>query len=458
MIEITSTPTPTTPPATPPSPEPVPPVQSIVSGATAKPIAFRWWIALLGVLLLGLGVVYAYVRTQSGQNSGSIILEDGSTNASQQQGQAATPSVVPTLAYDRQELLFTTLVDEQGDGTKARYEHWLLNLAGGQKQKLNLPDVMAAYKHPASPLVFFTKTTTENSIFVKNLLNDEVREYQVITHPQADVHEGVAIGDLRSISPDGAFVIYSTFFSIPCPPVSVPPDFQGGFGPCTPDPDPSLPMGYYLYDIKNQANTYLGGSTIVSTWDLPGQKLYFNDIESNRGLKLLDLTTKQISIFDEAKTFGYGAYPVLGSNTLIKIEGETGNTPGEPSSVALSLTNVQTGNKQVLDSGRWADIQPFASIAPDESVFVYQRTQLDNQGRAAGSLHVYDFATGKIRRLTPEDTNFYYSINGYWSDNNTFITTRTLIGDSSGHTSLVQIRISDGLVTPIFEGSVFRFM
>ena len=427
----------------------------VSSSTLATPTrSVRWWIVAVAVLMVGLGLVYAYQQRQT-QNAGQMVLDDSASPSGQQNQTTSTPSATATPAYNRQELLLTTQVDEKGDGSKVSYEHWLLNLAGGQKTKLDLPDSFVAYKHPDSPLVFFTKTTSENSIFVKNIVTEEVKEYQVITHPQADVNEGVTISDLKSIAPDGSLVIYSTFFSIPCPPVSVPPDFQGGFGPCMPDLDPSLPMGYYLYDVANKTNTYLGASVLVSTWDLAGQKLYFNDIDSNRGLKLLDLKTKQITIFDEAKTFGYGAYPVLGKNLILKIEGETGNAAGESSSVALSLTNLQTGDKQTIDSGRWADIQPFASVAPDESVFLYQRTKLDAQGRAIGSLHVYDFTTSETRRLTPDDS-FYYSIHGYWSNAGTFITTRQFVGDGDRHTSLVQIRLSDGLITPIFE-DVFRF-
>jgi hypothetical protein len=273
------------------------------------------------------------------------------------------------------------------------------------------------------------------------------------------VREGVALGNINGISPDGSMFIYSTFFVTACPPFEMEPGFEGGSGPCEPDPDPNFPGGYYLYDIKNGQSTHLGMSVLVSAWDLPNGKMYFNDIDSNKGLQVLDLQSKSAVIFDRAETFGYGAFPMLTSNLLIKIEGQTGNQDGQDSSVALSLTDLTTRAKTVLDSGSWASIQPFASIAPDESKFIYERTVVNEQGRGVSVLHVYDLQSKQLRQLTPPSTTASYSIYGYWPDNDHFITTVNETGADFNNfkNSLVKIDVSTGMISKLTEESVYRF-
>ncbi len=340
---------------------------------------------------------------------------------------------------------------------------WLLSLSAGIRQ-ISLPDFSVAYKYPNSQNVFFTKTTTngqtDGSIFVKNLMTNEIKQYELIKHPKEEVSEGLSINNLNSIAPDDSMLVYNVFFSQACPPVSIPPGFEGGFGPCGPDPDPNLPAGYYLYDFKTQTNTYLGDIVIPAVWDMDNKKFYYNTLDYQKnGLKVIDLETKQINMFDQAVTFGYGAYPLLKSNLMIKIEGQTGDVAGQESSSVLSLYNLDTKEKKVLDSGRWAAIQPFASIAPLESKFLYIRSNLDSQGRAIYSLYSYDFQSLQTKKVTPDSMISSYSIYGYWLDENNFITIVNETGSNynNARNYLVKIDLINEQVTKLTGDDVFRF-
>lgn len=413
------------------------------------------WLKFFGLLLVlvALGGAYWWGKNSQVNQSESNLETDQ---------EVVVKEPVAEQKYDRAELLFTKLVEDSSDSGNLRTEAWLLNLANNQSSKLDLPSPVSVFKHPKSPLVFFTQLNNENTISIKNLLTNEIKQYQVINHPNPEVREGVTINGLSEISPDGKRVIYSVLFSEPCPPIdfeSLPPGFEGGFGPCEPDPDPNLPSGYYLYDFTNQSNTYLGGVALVSLWDLVDEKLYFNDIDRNQGLKVLNLQTKEVKLFDQAQTFGYGAFPMLKSNLLVKIEGETGDVIGQQSTSVLSLTDLSNGSKKILDSGRWADIQPFASVAPDESKFLYLRTKLDSQGRAFGSLHLYDLSTGKLEQVTPDSFVNSYSIHGYWLDSDNFITTvNESASNYDGYNNyLVKIDLKNGLISKLSEEKIRAF-
>jgi hypothetical protein len=413
------------------------------------------WLQFLAFLLLVSALFIAYWFGKNSRENSTLVIKPEEQEVSKEQ--------VVDQTYDRMELLFTKLLSDPSGNDNYLPEAWLLNLTSNQENKLDLPQLASAFKYPQSPLVFFTQLNNENTISVKNLLTNEIKQYQVISHPNPEVREGVTINSLKDISPDGQMLIYNVFFSEPCPPIdfeSLPPGFEGGFGPCEPEPDPNLPSGYYLYDLSSQKNTYLGGVALVSLWDLEDGKLYFNDIDRNQGLKVLDLETKEVRLFDQAQTFGYGAFPMLKSNLLVKVEGETGDMSGQQSTSVLSLTDLSDGSKKILDSGRWADIQPFASVAPDESKFIYLRTRLDNQGRAFGSLHLYDLSSGKLEQVTPDSFVNSYNIHGYWLDNDNFITTVNELGDNyDGYNNyLVKIDLKEGLIKKMSEQKIHRFI
>ena len=336
---------------------------------------------------------------------------------------------------------------------------WLLSLDGSQK-KLDLPDFSVAYKHPSSQHVFFVETKSEGVVSVKNILSGEIKQFELIKHPNLDVIESISINNLNSIAPDDSAFVYNVYFSEPCPPVTIPPGFEGGFGPCGPDPDPNLPTGYYLYDLKTKTNTFLGDVVLPSAWNLENQNFYFTTLDAqSNGLKMVNLDTKEVTMFDRAETFGHGAFPLLKSNLIIKIEGQTGDVVGQESSSVLSLYNILTKEKKVLDSGRWAAIQPFASVSPNETKFLYIRSTLDSQGRAIYSLHSYDFVTGQIKKVTPESMVSSYSIYGNWLDEDNFVTmvNETGTNHDNGRNYLVKIDLNNEQVIKLTDDSVYRF-
>ncbi len=442
--------------STPESPVSSPASSDPTSASPQKSKKWPWTLFVL-VSVVALFAAYWFGR----QSVGLFNNFDQATSPAEQSKTEDLEQAV--LPYDRHELLFTTFIPDPTGGGNFSYQAWLLDLNDGSSHQLELPNLAFAFKHPRSSKVFFAELYDENIVKVKDLRTDETKQYEVITHPQADVREGVTINDLKSVAPDGSMIVYSVFFTESCPPVdfdSLPPGFEGGFGPCEPDPDPNFPSGYYLYDFQSQTNTHLGGVVLPAYWDLANHKMYFNDIEVNRGLNVIDLNTKQISIFDQAQTFGYGAFPMLDRNYLVKVEGQTGNVSGQDSSSALSLTNLADGSKKVLDSGEWASIQHFVAVAPDESKFLYLRTTLDSQGRSIGSLHLYDMNSGSLRQVTPVASIDSYDIHGYWMDNNNFITLVNESGANFDNTknSLVKINVLTGTIQKLSDQQIYRFI
>lgn len=373
-----------------------------------------------------------------------------------------TASISPANQKVATEFLFT--VDPNKD-VYYDLQAWLLTL-DGEKKKIDLPDFSTVFKYPNSSKVFFTKnpapsqTDISGTVYIKDILNGETKEYELIKHPKPEVNESITINSLSNIAPDGSMLVYGVFFSEPCPPVTIEPGFEGGFGPCEPSPEPNLPNGDYIYDFATKTNTSIGELVIVSKWDLETKKLYFVSMEyQKKGLKVMDLVTKQISMVHPAETFGYGATPLLKSNFIVKIDGQTGDVPGQASSSVLGLYNLNTKETKVLDSGRWADIQPFASVSPEESKFLYIRSNLDSQNRAIYSLHYYDFKTGQIKRATPESKTSSYSIYGWWLDENTFVTSVNETGSNydNGKNYLVKIDLVNEQLTKLTDGNAYRF-
>lgn len=375
---------------------------------------------------------------------------------------SATTSISPTNQKAATEFLF---IKDPNKDVSYDLQAWTLSLDGNQK-KLDLPEFSTVFKYPNSSKIFFLQNTAsletgfDAFISVKDLLSNETQKYELIKHPKPEVAESISINSLDNIAPDGSMIVYNVFFSEPCPPITIEPGFEGGFGPCEPSPEPNFPNGDYIYDFATQTNTSLGELVIVSKWDLENKKLYFVSMEyQENGLKVMDLKTKQISMVHRAQTFGYGASPLLKSNFIVKVEGQTGDISDQISSSILSLYNLDTKENKILDSGRWADIQPFISVSPDESKFLYIRSTLDSQHRAIYSLHYYDFKTGEIKRATPESTISSYSIHGWWLDENTFVTSVNETGSSYDNSKnfLVKIDIANQQLTKLTDGNVYRF-
>lgn len=416
-------------------------------------------------LLVVLLIVAAFFLGYFFNKQTLVTLENTNANQDQiteNQEASATTSISPANQKVVTEFLFTT---DPNKDVSHDFQAWLLSLDGEQK-KLDLPDFSIAFKYPNSSKVFFLQnapfpgTDFDGFISVKDLLSNETQKYELIKHPKPEVNESININSLNNIAPDGSMLVYNVFFSEPCPPVTFEPGFEGGFGPCEPSPEPNFPNGDYVYDFATQTNTSLGELAIVSKWDLENKKLYFVSMEYQKnGLKVMDLKTKQISTVNNAETFGYGASPLLKSNFIVKVEGQTGDVAGQTSSSILSLYNLTTKETKILDSGRWADIQPFISVSPDESKFLYVRSTLDSQHRAIYSLHYYDFKTGQIKRATPESTISSYSIHGWWLDENNFVTTVNETGSSYDNSKnfLVKIDVTNQQLTKLTDGNVYRF-
>jgi hypothetical protein len=381
----------------------------------------------------------------------------------EQNNQSPTASVSTTKQEIKTEFLFTK---DPNQDVSYDLQAWILPL-DGEAQQIFLPDFSVAFKYPNNSKIFFLENKAPSSndfdgfISVKDLTNNETKKYELIKHPKLEVNESISINNLNNIAPDGSMLVYGVFFSEPCPPITMEPGFEGGFGPCEPSPEPSLPNGDYIYDFVSKTNISFGESITVSKWDLENKKLYFIGTEYQKnGLKVMDLETKQISMVNKASTFGYGATPLLKSNFIVKIDGQTGNVSGQNSSSVLSLYNLDTKETKVLDSGRWAEIQPFVSVSPDEGKFIYIRSMLDSQGRAIYSLHSYDFKTGQIKRVTPESKTSSYSIHdNWWLDENIFITSvnETDSNYNNGKNYLVKIDLVSEQMTKLTDDGVYRF-
>lgn len=422
-----------------------------------KPVIFPFLTALLIILAFFLGYFFNKQAPVVSEN----ITSDRAELAENPETSTAT-LIAPVTQKIETEFLFT--VDPNKD-VSHDLQAWLLTLNGDKKQ-IELPDFYSVFKYPNSSKVFFTKNPAPSqadvsgTIYIKDILNGETKEYELIKHPKPEVNESITINSLSNIAPDGSMLVYGVFFSEACPPMTIEPGFEGGFGPCEPSSEPNLPNGDYLYDFVTKTNISLGESVIVSKWDLENKKLYFISMEYQKnGLKVMDLMTKQISMVHPADTFGYGATPFLKSNFIVKIEGQTGDVPGQASSSVLGLYNLNTKETKVLDSGRWADIQPFASVSPEESKFLYMRSNLDGQNRAIDSLHYYDFKTGQIKRATPESKTSSYSIYGWWLDESTFVTSVNETGSThdNGKSYLVKIDLVNEQLTKLTDGNVYRF-
>lgn len=416
-----------------------------------KPVFFSLLIVVLIIIAFLLG--YFFDRQAPVVQENKAEMQDKETN---NQEASSTTSISSTKKSAKTEFL---LIKDPNPDASYDYQAWLMSLDGKEEQ-FALPDFSVAYKYPSSQQVFFVETKSEGLISVKDILSGEIKKFELIKHPKPEVDESVNINSLNNIAPDGSMLVYNVFFSEPCPPVSIEPGFEGGFGPCEPSPEPNFPNGDYIYDFATQTNTSLGELAVVSRWDLENKKLYFVSMEYQKnGLKVMDLKTKQISTVDNAKTFGYGASPLLKSNFIVKVEGQTGDIAGQISSSILSLYNLNTKETKILDGGRWADIQPFISVSPDENMFLYIRSNLDSQGRAIDSLYSYDFGTGQIKRVTPESTISSYSIYGSWLDDNNFVTIVNETGTNynNGKNYLVKIDLKSKQITKLTDDSVFRF-
>lgn len=390
----------------------------------------------------------ALVTNQSKNNQNPVVSDTG--NKSYDTSGDLSPADLTADKPTEKLLLFSRNPnpDKPGDA-----QAWLMSVKGLDLKRLETPGFLSIFKQLSSNLVFFIKTATSGTLSVKNIANNEITEYSLINHPKPEVNEYLLIDNLKNIAHDDSYLVYNVMFTEPCQDTLL----QGGSGPCFPDPDPNFPDGSYLYNLNNKENTYLGGSVIVSRWDLKNSLLYFISLEFNKtGLYSVNLQSKVIKLEEKSETFGYGAYPLFSSDLLIKFEGTTEN----PSMSRLSLTDRKTNETRLIGSGTWAEIQPFASISPDETSFLYIRSTSRN-GFQYHSLYLYDLTSSQLKRITPSSTSESYSINGIWIDNESFVTLVDTIEENAYHNDnnyLVSINTKTGQISRLTENNdVYRF-
>lgn len=337
---------------------------------------------------------------------------------------------------------------------------WLINPEDNQQQQLPLTNIFMAYKYPASTTVYYTQDMG-GTIKLLDLATNTTTTHTLIAHPQPDVDEGLTVSELDQIEPNGQAIVFQTMFTEPCPPVTVPPGFEGGFGPCSPDEDPNLPAGYYIYNFSLKKSTYLAQAIQVSRWDSAAPAFYFISRDYQKeGLYRFDLKTNSVDLVKKGESFGYAAFPLFKTNQMIEFEGNTGDSQAGSSS-QLSLLNKDTGKVAVIDSGLWADIQPFAAINPDETAFIYLRSHHNNNGMTTDMLHLVDLKTLAVTQLTPVSLQDSYSIHGVWLNNHTFVTMVDTIETDryfNGNNYLVKIDTENQQITKMTpQNDVYRF-
>lgn len=433
-----------------------------------------WLLGIIFLLVLLVGGLYLW-NTSSALTGGmgggrEEVSSNGnvSPTATVPSGGTSTPTVAPgaklfseNTADSQNKILFLKNPDPD---TYTNVQAWTMLPDGTSQENLNIPSVWTAYKHPGSSLVFYTTSPPggKGAIFIKNLNTGTVVSITPIEHPDSTVDTGVGLENLASISPDGRYVMFSTMFTIPCPtPTGPPPEYMDG-GPCQPEPDPNLPEGFYLYDVANGTRTSFGFDARVSTWDIPNKKLYLiNNTFNANGLDVFDLVTKEKKRFDNATTFGYGAFYMPRVKKLIRQQGTTGDSGNTVSMSKLSIRDINTNQETEIDSGRWADIQPFASISPDETYVLYERSNHLSGGMVAEEIYRYNVATGEKVKLSPDITTESYNVAGVWIGNSTFITMVDTIESTNYRNTnnfLVSIDVPTGKITRLTQGTdVYRF-
>ncbi len=352
-----------------------------------------------------------------------------------------------------------------GQRQQAILQAWLMTPDGAKQQSLDISNLQTAYKQPASNLLFYTRTDRLGKLYIKNLTTNDTKEFEPVKHPDPEVETDIRIPGQTYISPDGRYVVFTVYFSKACPLPSDGHVPQEG-GPCEPDPDPSFPMGNYLFDTLTQKKTLLVGgndSRLISSWDLPNHTVYMinNDFQKN-GLDKIDIQTGQVTRVDNAETFGYGAYPLKGGKTIIRINAKSNDEDRSLSFSKLSLLDTTNHKETLIDQALWADIQPFASISPDEKYFIYWRTDHIQNQDVLGSLHRYNVETGEKTRITPSTESESYSILGVWIDERTFITSVDTVEKGENYRNdnnyLVRIDVPTGKITRLTpKNDVYRF-
>lgn len=429
--------------------------------STPKHFPLMKLLSVAVLLLVIAGAGYFALQTMPAGINDQSAMNDQSDDVSLDTNPSADTSA--NIPQGNPQLFF---LKDPGKDSGISPEGWLINPDGTNVDQVELPKFDDVYKNPYQQKLFLTQVTEDYSsttLLIKDLETGETATHALFSHPNPEVIENIQLLNPSAVAPDSSAVVYSVFFTEPCPErPPLPSGFEGGYGPCVPDMDPAIPEGTYVYNVKTGENTHIGGTVGVSRWDVANDLLYFIDHTYNEnGLYSFNLTTKERTLVYKASTFGFGAYPLFSSNKMVLIEGTTGDMPGEESMSQVSILDRDTNEKTIIATESWAQFQPFASLSPDESKFIYYETPHRSDGHTLGVLYLYDLESGESKRLTPESQLDRFSRNGHWIDNTSFITlVETLETDDyyNGNNYLVNINTQTGEITRITPNNdVYRF-
>lgn len=341
-------------------------------------------------------------------------------------------------------------------------EVWLMDVDGSNKRKLDINGVSEVYKYPDKDTLIYLKRNINDSIFIYEL--DSQVEFREVVLSQLDkgVVPYIQISDVRFVAPDHSAVVIIVNYFGDCS--SEIPDNQMdigdaenipmGSGPCEVEAPEKYKGGMYIYNFENRRINYLGLFSLPSTWDLSKKGLYFvedNGIEG-KNLKYINYQTGEIDFIKKGETFGYAEYPFTTIDKTVRFDGET-----DPESLnTLSLSNLYKNEAVILDSGRWADIQPFASFSPNEKTVLYTRTKPSSIGPTYGVLFAIDPKNESVRQVTQNNDDYSYRPFGYWVDDKNFVTTETYFLDENQQSqgnwysyAVVSINTDTGKVTTL---------
>jgi hypothetical protein len=347
---------------------------------------------------------------------------------------------------------------------------WIMNPDGSDQRQLPVSKFSSVYKYPESNLVFFTSyndpasAEAQGSFFVYDLASGETTEHVIpVIHPKPGAKTNISIQALRNIAPDGSAIVVLVDFYEDCPPAEYVGTFQGGVGPCQPEPDQTVKTGSYLYNLKTKEAKYIGGINVISTWKLSEGVLYapegeYVDGKHSSHLKKITIATGESSTIQTVPVFGYAAAPLFKTNRIIRIVSNLNdNDPSAYARLELSSANEEPN---VVLSTKWADLQPVSLIvAPDESGVLFNRTHL-LKGLGINTLHWLDLKTGEVKKLSPEnDERSYLNYGGVWVSNTMFVMEATPVEGPNNFSTkrlIVAINVQTGEITDLTQQDVYR--
>lgn len=348
-------------------------------------------------------------------------------------------------------------------------DFWTTTPDGSKKEQLKFDQkVFSAIKYPNSSNVFYFVEGKNDTIFVKDLLTGQTKSFVPIKHPQPDAQTQLWINSVKELSPDESGIVMNVSFYEACPTLTPEemknPPMEGG--PCMPDAIPDFPTGDYYIDLKTQKKRYLGEQVTITGWDTQNKLMYYHTGPAYpiTQFRSFNYNTGEFDTLESSPIFGYWPEKLFKSDQMILNTGETGNS-GEESYTQVAIVNMKTHEEKVIDKGQWADIQPFMAIPPDESVLLYQRKDKQNPYPISGipryNLMRYDFSSGQVTQLSPDTVTESYNSQGYWVDNDHFITAVNTLEEPyfNNNNQLINVNVKTGQILKLTDvGEVAWFM